>query len=88
MYTDFLSSCIICATKLAFISESIVHAFLVLCHRGLSASLDEGALALVYEAEQGHHVPVRDHEVDHGMGVGVGGKDAPEELTCCPKVTL
>ena len=37
------------------------------------------------KAEQGHHVPVRDHEVDHGMGVGVGGKDAPEELTCCPK---
>ena len=50
-----------------------MHAFLVLCHRGLSASLDEGALALVYEAEQGHHVPVRDHEVDHGMTVGVGG---------------
>ena len=31
------------------------------------------------KAEQGHHVPVRDHEVDHGMrlGVGVGGGGCP-----------
>ena len=31
------------------------------------------------KAEQGHHVPVRDHEVDYGMrlGVGVGGGGCP-----------
>ena len=54
-------------------------------HEVVDASLSDGVLAQIDEAEQGHHVPVGDPEVDHGMRVGVGGKDVPEELTCCPQ---
>ena len=52
----------ICATKLALISESFVHCFHVLRHRGLSAGFERAqvtreALILVHELLVSFHTP-------------------------------